>query len=105
MTYAPAWRFRGYTYQGQPRDTSTPLPGVTLRLYGRNAGEPEPGGWVKTTTSDGSGFFNFYIVQPWVFDTFTLVADAPEDMVGTGIWSEDGEVLEPDSVRLAVSAA
>ena len=43
VTYAPAWRFRGYTYQGQPRDTSNPLPGVTLRLYGRNAGEPEPG--------------------------------------------------------------
>ena len=92
------WRFRGYTYQGQPRDTSTPLPGVTLHLYGRNEGEPEPGGWVKTTTSDGSGFFNFYIIQPWVFDTFTLVADAPAGMVGAGIWSEDGQVLEPDSV-------
>ena len=70
VTYAPAWRFRGYTYQGQPRDTSNPLPGVTLRLYGRNEGEPEPGGWVKSTTSDGSGFFNFYIIQPWVFDYF-----------------------------------
>ena len=93
VTYAPAWRFRGYTYQGQPRDTSTPLPGVTLRLYGRNAGEPEPGGWVKSTTSDGSGFFNFFIVQPWVFDTFTLVADAPGGHGGdrhlVGGWAGD----------------
>ena len=60
VTFAPAvWRFRGYTYQGQPRYARNPLPGVTLRLYGRNACEPEPGGWVKTTTSDGFWLLQF----------------------------------------------
>ena len=87
-------RFRGYTYQGRPLDGRTPIPGVVLLLYGRNEGESPPGKWVKGISSDGSGFFNFYITPADLFDTFRLVALPPPGMVGTGVWSEDGAILD-----------
>ena len=104
ITFPPTepeiWRFRGYTYRGYYLgDKSNPLADVTLRLYGRNEGEPEPGGWMQTTTSDNFGFFNFYIIRPWVFDYFTLAADATDGLVVGRIWSEDGGVLESDRVQ------
>ncbi len=93
-----AWRFRGYAYQGLPRDMSLPLSDVTLNLFGRNSGEPEPGSWVKTTTTSADGFFNFYVIPPYDFEYFTLVAEPPTGMVATGAWSEDGTVVGPDTV-------
>ncbi len=94
------WRFRGYTYEGTPgNDEYEALPSVTLRLYGRNEGEPEPGSWMSERVSDASGFYNFYIVDPWVFDYFRLVAEPPEEMVTTGVSTDDGVVLAPNSVQ------
>lgn len=88
-----------------PGDLSTPLAGVTLHLYGRNAGEPEPGGFLKTTVSDLAGFFNFHVIQPWVYDIFTLVAETPAGMVPLGVWSEDGTVLDKQRVEWHMAAA
>ncbi len=94
------WRFRGHTYEGVPEDGEyEALPSVTLRLYGRNEGEPEPGSWMSERVSDASGFYNFYIVDPWVFDYFRLVAEPPEEMVTTGVSTDDGVVLAPNSVQ------
>ena len=69
------------------------LGGVLMTLYGRNDGEPEPGSWMKTTTTAADGFFNFYIVPPYDFEYFTLVAESPTGMVATGAWSDDGTVV------------
>lgn len=94
---APAqdiWRFRGYTYQGQPGDRSRGLGGVRLWLYGRNEGEPPPGRAIESKTSDGSGFFNFYVTQPPVYDIYRLTAELPGGMAATGVWSEDGTIVD-----------
>ncbi|HHB90650.1 MAG TPA: hypothetical protein ENK60_05020, partial [Anaerolineae bacterium] len=95
----PVWRFDGFVYQGISGDESTPLAGVTLRLYGRNAGESAPGSWYKDATTDAGGYFNFHIIEPWDFDEFTLMAMAPQGMVPIGAWSEDGTVIAPDTIR------
>ena len=95
----PVWRFDGFVYRGMPGDESTPMSGVTLRLYGRNAGEPAPGSWYKDATTDAGGYFNFHIIEPWNFDEFTLMATAPDGMVAVGTWSEDGSVIAPDAIQ------
>jgi hypothetical protein len=91
-------RFRGYTYQGAPRDTSRPLAGVTLTLYGYDAGNASPV-WQKTIQADASGYFNFYLIKPWIFDVFRLEATAPTGMIATGAWSDDGAVVGSDRVE------
>ncbi|NOZ72442.1 MAG: hypothetical protein GXP38_11120 [Chloroflexi bacterium] len=95
----PVWRFRGRTYQGQLGDTSQPLPGVSLHLYGRNSGDPAPGTLIKSISSDASGFFNFYILKPWMYEVMELTADAPADMVASGVWSADGTVVGANAVE------
>ena len=95
----PIWRFDGFVFQGAPNDESAPLAGVTVRLYGRNAGEAAPGSWYKDVVTDASGYFNFHIIQPYDFDTFTLVAQPPASLVPAGAWSDNGSVTAPDEVE------
>ena len=103
----PAWRFRGYACRGPvayPYDherhcaNGEPLAGVTLRLLGQNEGDPQPV-FEKTTTSDGSGFFNFYMIQPWVYDTFTLEVEPPPGLAPADAWSADGTVLDAGTIQ------
>ncbi|HEY52587.1 MAG TPA: hypothetical protein G4N94_03935 [Caldilineae bacterium] len=104
---SPVWRFRGYTYQGQPPATfarassaaSTPIGGVTLTLYGRSQNEPAPGAWHTITQSGADGFYNFFIVQPWVFDIFRLEAEPPDGMVVSGISTETGQVVADNAIE------
>ena len=95
----PVWRFDGFAYRGMPGDESSPLAGVTLRLYGRNAGDAAPGEWYKEVTTGPDGYFNFHIIEPWNFDEFTLMATAPSGMVAVDSWSEDGSIIAPDTIQ------
>lgn len=97
------WRFRGTVYRSYLPNGDVWVPGenVRLMLYGRNEGESAPGAWFKESWSDGSGFFNFYMVEPYVFDYFRLVAEPPEGYVGSEAWSEDGVVLDKLTVEWA----
>lgn len=91
------WRFRGYTYQGLPRSPSNSLGGVTLRLYGRQSHwAVDLGNLLQTKTSDGAGFWAFF--ESRQYDYYTVVANAPSGMVGTGIWSEDGMIRDNTSI-------
>jgi len=93
------WRFRGYTYRGALGAAASPLPGVTLKLYGRNAGEAWPADPIKEVVSDGSGFFNFFIIKPYVYDYFRLVSEPPAGLNPAGIWSEDGVIIDANTVE------
>jgi len=95
----PLWRFDGFVYQGMEGDESMPLEGVTLRLYGRNAGEDAPGSWYKDVTTMPGGYFNFHIIEPYDFDEFTLMAMTPSGMVPVAAWSEDGTIVAPDTIQ------
>ncbi len=95
----PIWRFDGFVYQGAPNDESMPQAGVTVRLYGRNAGEAAPGSWYKEVTTSAGGYFNFHIIQPYNFDTFTLTALPPAGMVSAGAWSDNGTVTSQGDVQ------
>lgn len=93
------WRFRGYTYQGAAEDRTTYLGGVSLQVYGWNEGEEPPGQLIQERVSAPGGFWNFYIEEAWLHDYFHLVAIPPEGMVNTGVWSEDGTVVDASTVE------
>lgn len=97
-TPTPVWRFRGNTYRGPDGVTTTPSTGVTLNLYGRNEGQSEPGGLVQTRVSDGSGFYNFFVVRPQVYDYFLLEVVTPAGLAVAGTRTEDGQMLEPGRI-------
>lgn len=97
-TPTPVWRFRGYTYRGPDGAASSGLGGVSLSLYGRNQGQAEPGALIETKASDASGFYNFFVVQPRVYDYFYLELTSPDGLAIAGTRSQDGEVLAPGKV-------
>ncbi len=99
------WRFWGHAYRGQPGERGTPLPGVMLHLYGRSQGDPAPGRWIKTVASDGSGYFSFYIIEPYIYEIMRLVADPPEGLAATGAQSADGDVISLTEVEWRHPAA
>ncbi|MCP4169019.1 MAG: hypothetical protein GY759_24440, partial [Chloroflexi bacterium] len=91
-----ATRFRGYIRMGSLDDPGKGIAGVTVHCYGRNEGESRPGHLIQTRVSDGSGFFNLYILPDprWIYDYYLLVVDTPSGLVPTGAWSESGVVLD-----------
>jgi CSLREA domain-containing protein len=95
----PVVRLRGYTQRGPVGDTSTPLAGVALRLFGRDEGTPAPGLQIETRISDGAGFWNFYVPPDQDHDYLRVVAEAPAGLVGVGASSEDGVILDPTTIE------
>ncbi len=56
---ADVWPFQGRVFQGNLGDESTPIPGVTVSLYGSNdGGYPDPGQFIMSTTTDASGWYS-----------------------------------------------
>jgi hypothetical protein len=102
-----AWRFRGFTCRGPvahpydgdaPCADGEPLGGVTLRLLGQDEGDPQPV-FEKAVTTDESGFFNFYMIQPWIYDIFTLTVAPPTGLVAADAWSADGTALDAGTIQ------
>ncbi len=95
----PVVRVRGYTHRGPLGDASVPLPGVMLRLFGRDEGAAAPGLQLDARVSDGAGFWSFYVPPDQDFDYLRLVAEAPAGLVGVGASSEDGVILNPTTIE------
>jgi CSLREA domain-containing protein len=93
------WRFRGYVYQGALGEKTKGLGGVGLRLFGRNGGQPAPGVLLSQLSSDAGGFFNFFIIEPQIYDYYRLVVETPPGLIPAGILSQTGIVLDPNTVE------
>lgn len=91
---ATPWRFRGYTYWGPDGDTSTPLSGVNLRLWVETPGAHRI---LRTTVSDGSGFWNFY--EDRELTTYEVEALVPTGMASTGVSTGDGTIISTTLLR------
>ncbi|MDW8268812.1 MAG: metallophosphoesterase, partial [Anaerolineae bacterium] len=96
-----ATRFRGYVLMGYPDAPGKGMAGVVLKLYGRNTAEPRPGQLLQQRVTDGSGFFNFYLlpIPPNQYDYYLLEVEKPAGYVPTGAWSENGTVLDKTHVE------
>ncbi len=101
----PVWRFRGTVEQAEAnalRSNSVnglPVAGATLHLFGRNFGEAAPGELIKTEVTDIDGFFNFFILSPWLYDIMRLEITPPEGMAIQEITSPSGVVVDANAVE------
>ncbi|MCO6450196.1 MAG: hypothetical protein J5I90_05350 [Caldilineales bacterium] len=105
-TPTPVWRFRGNACLGsppagaQPGDACagvSPLAGVTLKLFGQNdGGAPVQ---ISQDVSAADGFYNFHIIEPFVYERFILQATNPAGLVSMVALSGDGVVQNPNRVE------
>lgn len=72
----------------------TPLAGVELQLHGYNEGQTAPGTLIGTRFTSADGFYNFFVVQPFVFDTFRLQIAPPPGLAGVQTLAEDGVIID-----------
>lgn len=91
---AQPWRFRGYCYRGPDGDTSAPLSGVNLRLWVETPGARRI---LRTTTSDASGYWNFY--ENREFTKYEVEAMVPSGMASTGVSTGDGTIISTTLLR------
>ena len=54
---AETWTFQGRVYAGEVGDESRPLQGVTISVYGGNNPHPAEGTLIRTTTTNGDGWY------------------------------------------------
>lgn len=98
--------FEGYVYAGPVGSESTPLAGVTVSLYGSNNPCPVEGAFIRSTTTDRSGFFRlgyfeddprweFFAIRQTNLPGYTSVgATSIAGTVCTADWIQHGLPLE-----------
>ena len=103
VTVAEVWRFRGYTVEAnaahQPVAHSPTLGDVTLSLYGRTNDEAPPGVLIQKKKSQADGFYNFYILQPWMHPIMRLEVEPPAGLVVSTIDHQDGVIVDDNAVE------
>lgn len=85
------WRFWGYVYRGQPGDTSSPLSGATVRLYGSQSAD-DVGRFLRSDVTGANGWFGIYQWRD-AYSYFHLFEEDPPGYVSTGATAEDGGVV------------
>jgi hypothetical protein len=91
--------FSGNVYEGEVGDTSTPIPGVTVELYGSATPYPSTATTLlAATVTDASGFY----ILPYSEDVFAYYFVIEQNLPGytsVGATSEDGIVVTPDVIQ------
>ena len=92
----------GRVYAGNVGDTSTPLAGVTVELYGSNdlGYLGERFAW---TTTDATGWYDLEAEPIWEF--YNIVEIDPSGYVSMGASSVDGTVVDANRIRFAYPLA
>ena len=94
-----AMRFRGYTYLGDPGDTSHGLGDVELQLWAYDSCDSGSGALVAVQKSDAGGFYNFYVPVPVNYQRFVLKVVNPVDLVSVDPDSQTGVVLDDNTIE------
>ena len=97
----PSFVFSGNVYQGQVGDTTTPIPGVTVTLYGSSS--PFPASLTNpldSAVTDAAGAYSIELAE----DTFAYYFLVETNLAGyfsVGALSVDGTVVTPDQIQFA----
>ncbi len=97
---AGVFQFRGSVFQGTPTDTSTPLEGVTVKLYGSQE-QDTLGQLLDSTTTDTSGFF--FLETDAFLAYYHIIEQDPATYISSGAvaGTENGEVVNVHWIRFA----
>ena len=85
----------GGVYEGTVGDTSQPLTGVMIRLYGSNK-SGSLGVVIDETTTDANGQYS--LDASTVYELYTIVETDPAGYVSVGATSVDGKVIDENRI-------
>ena len=91
--FLQAYTFEGHVYRGQPYDTSTPVAGVTVGLWGDEDEWPEGGSarvFLVNTATNGSGAFSLgWTPGETVYTYLHVIEEDPPGANSTGAQADD----------------
>ncbi|MFQ5858339.1 MAG: DNRLRE domain-containing protein, partial [Anaerolineae bacterium] len=86
---AQPYTFTGHVYLGSPPDTSTPIGGVTVGLWGDDNEWPEDGRLFLTeTATNGAGEFTLVWESGDIFPYYHIIEEDPPGTISTGAHAE-----------------
>ena len=97
---AQATHFQGRVFEGEVGNESVPLEGVEVSLYGANNPYPDLGTFIRSTTTNGDGWYQLEIEDG--FEFYHIIESTPEGYQSRGATSVDGEVRTEDWIEYAI---
>jgi len=94
--------FGGRVYEGDVGDERYPLAGVTVELYGGNDSYPEPGVWLRSTTTNDEGWYGLDVYDDDVFEFYHIRETNPRGFSSVGAMSVDGTVRTDDWIEYVI---
>ncbi|MBN1482564.1 T9SS C-terminal target domain-containing protein [candidate division KSB1 bacterium] len=92
-------QFEGRVYEGSVGDESTPIPNVTVRLYGSQDAN-YLGIEIISTTTDAKGWYGLQIREGYEF--YNIVEEDPSGYTSVGATSVDGKVINANQIQYSV---
>jgi len=106
---ATEWTFSGRVYEGDEGvepPGSQPLEGVTVSVYGANNPYPDPGTFIRSTTTDGDGWYSLTVYDDDGYWEFYHIRETnPPGYTSVGATSVDGTVRTSDWIEYVISLA
>jgi len=103
---AAEWTFGGRVYEGElgvEPPGSQPLEGVTVSVYGSNNPYPDPGTFIRSTTTDGAGWYGLTVYDDdgnWEF--YHIRETNPPGHTSVGATTVDGTVRTSDWIEYVI---
>lgn len=96
------WRLEGRVFSGSAGDESTPLDGVTVELYAANNPYPASSTFLRSTTTDATGWYGLTVYDTDYYEYFFLREVDPSGYVSTGASSVNGVVQEDNLIQYMI---
>jgi len=97
------WTFQGRVYEGnvgQEPPNAQAIQGVTVSVYGANSAYPNPGTFIRSTTTDSTGWYGLSVYDddgPWEY--YHLRETDPPGYTSAGATSVDGTVRDANWIE------
>jgi hypothetical protein len=97
------YTFEGRVYNGPLGDESRPVAGVTVSLYGANSAYPNPGVFIRSTTTDGAGWYGLTITDADPpYEYYKIIETDPSGYESVGATSVGGTVYTSNWVEYVI---
>jgi hypothetical protein len=100
------YTFEGRVYDGPLGNEEGPVPGVTVSLYGGNHPYDDPGTFIRSTTTDGAGWYGLTIYESDPsYEFYKIIETDPPGYASVGATSVDGVVRTSNWIEYVIPLA
>jgi hypothetical protein len=93
QTPTVTWTFGGRVYDGDVGDEGHPLESVTVAVYGANNPYPDYGTYIRSSTTDGTGWYGLDVYDDdGLYEFYHIVETTPAGYISVGATTISGTV-------------